>query len=53
MNECVDGAASSWYDCEGEVTFEPDPFAEEINGDDTPVWMCEHHRHESAMDIGC
>lgn len=37
--------------CEGEVTFGPDPFQEEIHGDDTPVWMCEEHRYQSAMDI--
>ena len=29
----------------------PDPYAEEIRGDDTPVWECVHCREESARDI--
>lgn len=33
------------------VTFEPDPFSEEIFGDSTPVWQCEDCAEESAMDI--
>lgn len=33
------------------ITYAPNPFASEINGDDTPVWMCEDCRYESAMDI--
>ena len=34
-----------------DVTFGPDPYAEEIGNDDTPVWECENCRHESAQDI--
>jgi hypothetical protein len=34
-----------------DVTYGPDPFAEEIAGDDTPVWECEECRYQSAMDI--
>lgn len=34
-----------------DVTFEADPFAEEMNGNDTPVWECADCRRESAMDI--
>lgn len=34
-----------------DVTFEADPYAEEIGGDDTPVWECGECRHESAMSI--
>ena len=30
---------------------EPDPYAEEINSDETPVDLCEHCYHESCMDI--
>ncbi len=34
-----------------DLTYAPDPFAKEINGDDTPVWECEECRYQSAMDI--
>ena len=34
-----------------EATCGPDPFMDEIHGDDTPVWLCERCRYESAMDI--
>lgn len=38
--------------CEGDgVTFEPDPYAEEIHYDDTPVWMCDWCRIRSARDV--
>jgi len=33
------------------VTWGPDPYAEEIAGDDTPVWECQKCRHESADEI--
>lgn len=33
------------------VTFAPDPYDEDINGDDTPVHLCEHCREERAADI--
>lgn len=33
------------------VTFEPDPYQHDINGDDTPVWECARCRSESAADI--
>jgi hypothetical protein len=33
------------------LEYGPDPFAEEIHGDDTPVWECEACRYESARDI--
>lgn len=33
------------------VTFAPDPFSSEINGDETPVWMCEQCRYERAMEV--
>lgn len=29
----------------------PCPYAQEINGDDRPVWLCADCRHERAMDI--
>jgi len=37
--------------CLRHITFDADPFADEIGGDDTPVWECDPCRHESAMDI--
>ncbi len=36
---------------ESEIEFAPDPYAEDIGGDKTPVWECRNCRHESAMDI--
>lgn len=33
------------------LSFVPDPYAYEINGNDEDVWECESCRHESAMDI--
>ncbi len=33
------------------LIFGADPFAEEINGDPTPIWECKNCRRESAMDI--
>lgn len=32
-------------------TFAPNPYAHDVNGDDTPVWMCENCRSRSAEDI--
>jgi hypothetical protein len=37
--------------CEGPVTFGPDPYNEEINGDSTPYWMCEHHYSLQCEEI--
>jgi len=45
---CV--GCSQLFDRE-DIEFSPDPYAEEINGDNTPVWECEDCRHESCMDI--
>lgn len=36
---------------ENPITWGPDPFAEEIDGDDTPIWECKNCRDESADDI--
>jgi hypothetical protein len=36
---------------EKECWFGPDPFAEEIHGDSTPVWQCGDCSYESMMDI--
>lgn len=34
-----------------DLKYGPDPYAEEIGGNDTPVWECVSCRHERAMDI--
>lgn len=33
------------------VSFGPDPFASDVHGDHTPVWLCESCAYERAMDI--
>jgi hypothetical protein len=42
---------NEFCDSKSEVTFAPDPFDEEINGNDTPVWECQDCREQSADDI--
>lgn len=38
--------------CDGDdVTYGPDPYAEEIHHDDTPFWMCDWCRKASARDV--
>ncbi|QGH79482.1 hypothetical protein SEA_LIMPID_177 [Streptomyces phage Limpid] len=37
--------------CDGVLTFEPDPFAQEIHDDHSNYWNCDGGRYESAMDI--
>jgi len=37
--------------CDGVQTWGPDPFAEEIHGDDSDYLMCDGERWNSAMDI--
>lgn len=50
-NECPAAEpCSSCGTCQ-DVTFDADPYASEINGDDEPVWLCGECRHERAMDI--
>lgn len=39
------------YECDGILTFEPDPFAQEIHDDHENYWNCDGARYESAMDI--
>ena len=34
-----------------DARFAPNPYASEINGNETPVWMCDECRHQAAMDI--
>jgi hypothetical protein len=36
---------------ENPVTYEADPFMNEVKGDDTKVWKCKDCRYESAMEI--
>lgn len=37
--------------CDGILTLGPNPFAQEIHGDNSDYWMCERSRYDSAMDI--
>jgi len=37
--------------CTDNLEWGPDPYAYDINNDDTPVWECDHCREQSAMDI--
>lgn len=37
--------------CDGILTYDSDPFAEEIHGDFSKSWDCEGSRHKSLMDI--
>ncbi|AWY05056.1 hypothetical protein SEA_HORTUS1_78 [Microbacterium phage Hortus1] len=39
------------YECDGKMTYGPDPFQEEVWGISTPHWMCAGQRHEHAMDV--
>jgi hypothetical protein len=34
-----------------DVTYEPDPYAYDIDGNDTPVWECSACRDASELDI--
>jgi hypothetical protein len=38
-------------ECDGIQTWGSDPYASEINGDDTDYFMCEGQRWESAQEI--
>ena len=38
-------------DCDGIGHYGPDPFAEEIYNDTTPVWQCDGVNYGSTMDI--
>jgi hypothetical protein len=44
---------SHWYGQQPQETvmFTMDPFAEEIHGDMTELWLCERCFYESAMDV--
>lgn len=34
-----------------DIEYGPDPYDEDVGGDDTPVWECDDCRTQSAMDI--
>jgi hypothetical protein len=34
-----------------DLIFGPDPYQEDIHGDDTPVWLCDECHHISYMEI--
>ena len=33
------------------LEYGPDPYAQDVNEDDTPVWECGNCRYESVQDI--
>ena len=37
--------------CDGIMSWDTDPFAEEIHGDFSLYWDCAGNRYQSAMDI--
>jgi hypothetical protein len=37
--------------CDGIMSWDVDPFAEEIHGDSSLYWDCTGNRYQSAMDI--
>lgn len=50
---CVSPEGQVCCSCGGtaDLAYGPDPYAEEIEGNDTPVWECASCRHDSAMEI--
>jgi hypothetical protein len=42
---------SDIFSKENMVSWRTDPFAEEIHGDYTRMWLCDECEHEYAMDI--
>ena len=44
---CKCSSCGEKADCE----YGPNPYQHDVNGDDTPVWMCEPCRQQSADDI--
>jgi hypothetical protein len=38
-------------DCEGQLLYGPDPYEQDVNGDETPVWLCQRHADDQAMEI--
>lgn len=49
--ECTDPYYGEQVGCTGVGEWGPNPYAEELYGDMTPVWMCAGARYGSAMDI--
>jgi len=47
----IDKAGRYEFFCDSVLTLGTDPFAEEIRGDHTEVWMCYGARCDSAMEI--
>ncbi len=51
--DVVPNAEGSCKDCGTlvEVTFAPEPYEQDLHGDETPVWMCEECREKSAREL--
>jgi hypothetical protein len=37
--------------CEGKLSLRVNPFKSEIQGNDTPEWLCDKHYHDWADEI--
>lgn len=37
--------------CDDVLYWGPDPYASEIHGDETEMWLCEYHYYESCDEI--
>lgn len=48
--DCIDPSYGNPW-CSGEATLAPNPYAEDVHGDDTPVWMCAGAREGAAADV--
>ncbi len=49
--QIYDYTTREYVDCPSPAEFGPDPYAEEIYDDSTPVWLCEHHWQDRKGDI--
>lgn len=48
LHQCEE--CEGWF-CEQHITYAPNPLAEDVYNDDTPVWMCVECRVESTNAI--
>lgn len=46
--ECIDKDRDT---CEGAVVYGPEPYAQDVDGVEIMVWLCERHVHDRAMEI--
>lgn len=39
------------HNCDDTVRWTVDPYASEIHGDETEMWLCDYHYYESCAEI--